>query len=103
MAWVIHNTEWLYVHRLRGETIPWESLFLPTVVAIVLFQGLPISMAAAGSISNMLAMRISYRVRGALTLLAFAKAQRLPLFSFDTQAGSKRSESSSDEDSSGTP
>merc|ERR1719454_2223245 len=90
MAWVVRYIEWLYMARLRGDVISWQSLTPATIVAILLFQGLPTFIATSNSIGNLLGMRISIRVCGGMSSLIFKKAQSLPLCALDDDDQAKK-------------
>lgn len=78
MSLLISNVEDIYLKRADGYAFDSYELLPATVLAIVLFAGMPLACSIANTLTALLAMRMSVRMCGGLSCLIYRKAQRLP-------------------------
>lgn len=109
MSLLINVMDDIYVTRIQGGYVEPADLLPATIIAIMLFTGIPVCCGISNTFTSLFAMRISLRVDGALSCLAYRKAQRLPtssqieLFDNDGMPSSRPREEAEQSGSEGEP
>jgi len=75
---LVNIVEHIYIRRAQGDELDGNELLSATLIAILLFTGVPVFSSIANTFTQMLSMRISVRMCGGLSCLIYRKAQRLP-------------------------
>eukprot|EP00929_Paragymnodinium_shiwhaense_P053587 TRINITY_DN26835_c0_g2_i1.p1 TRINITY_DN26835_c0_g2~~TRINITY_DN26835_c0_g2_i1.p1 ORF type:complete len:1687 (+),score=385.59 TRINITY_DN26835_c0_g2_i1:83-5143(+) len=95
VEWLLNFIAWMAEEKMKEGTdqVPLEDadLLLPTIVTVLLFAGIPMSMAFCNTITYLVNVRLNIRMQSALVAAVYRKAHRLPaICSYDLSDTSQK-------------